>query len=37
MTRISTGVSGLDDILNGGLAENHLYLIEGDPERVKQP
>ncbi len=31
MTRISTGVSGLDDILNGGLPENHLYLIEGDP------
>lgn len=29
--RISTGVSGLDDILHGGLPRNHLYLIEGDP------
>jgi len=25
------GVEGLDDILGGGLARNHLYLIEGDP------
>lgn len=31
MARVSTGVSGLDDILMGGLPENHLYLIEGDP------
>lgn len=29
--RISTGVPGLDDILNGGLPAGHLYLIEGDP------
>lgn len=29
--RASTGVSGLDDILNGGLLENRLYLIEGSP------
>lgn len=29
--RVSTGVIGLDDILNGGLPEDHLYLIEGDP------
>jgi circadian clock protein KaiC len=28
---LSTGISGLDDILEGGLAPNHLYLIEGDP------
>jgi circadian clock protein KaiC len=27
----TTGVYGLDDILGGGLARNHLYLIEGDP------
>ncbi len=29
--RFSTGVGGLDDILGGGLARNHLYLVEGDP------
>jgi len=28
-TRISTGVSGLDDILLGGLPQGHTYLIEG--------
>lgn len=27
----TTGIAGLDDILGGGLARNHLYLIEGDP------
>ncbi len=27
----STGVAGLDDILNGGLTRNRLYLIEGAP------
>jgi circadian clock protein KaiC len=27
----ATGIAGLDDILCGGLARNHLYLIEGDP------
>lgn len=26
-----TGISGLDDILGGGLTANRLYLIEGDP------
>ncbi len=26
-----TGIAGLDDILQGGLARDHLYLIEGDP------
>jgi circadian clock protein KaiC len=26
-----TGITGLDDILNGGLPTNRLYLIEGDP------
>jgi circadian clock protein KaiC len=30
-TRASTGVSGLDDVLNGGLLSNRLYLIEGMP------
>ncbi len=29
--RFGTGIAGLDDILGGGLARNHLYLIEGDP------
>ncbi len=29
--RFATGVAGLDDILGGGLARNHLYLVEGDP------
>jgi circadian clock protein KaiC len=29
--RFATGIAGLDDILEGGLARNHLYLIEGDP------
>lgn len=29
--RLSTGVSGLDDILNGGFPRNHLYLIDGSP------
>ncbi|MBG9390316.1 ATPase domain-containing protein [Caenimonas aquaedulcis] len=29
--RASTGIKGLDDILGGGLPENHLYLVEGTP------
>ena len=29
--RFATGIAGLDDILGGGLARNHLYLVEGDP------
>ncbi|MGC2620849.1 MAG: ATPase domain-containing protein [Acidobacteriaceae bacterium] len=29
--RFATGITGLDDILGGGLARNHVYLIEGDP------
>ena len=29
--RATTGITGLDDILNGGLVKNRLYLIEGDP------
>ncbi len=29
--RISTGVSGLDNILGGGLPEGQMYLLEGDP------
>jgi circadian clock protein KaiC len=31
LERIKTGVSGLDDILGGGLPKGHLYLMEGDP------
>jgi circadian clock protein KaiC len=30
-TRIETGITGLDDILHGGLPQGHLYLVEGDP------
>jgi circadian clock protein KaiC len=30
-TRVPTGVSGLDDILHGGLPPRRLYLIEGTP------
>ncbi|ACC75037.1 ATPase domain-containing protein [Paraburkholderia phymatum] len=29
--RISTGVAGLDDVLNGGLIPNRIYLVEGVP------
>jgi circadian clock protein KaiC len=29
--RIDTGVSGLDDILAGGLPVGQVYLLEGDP------
>jgi circadian clock protein KaiC len=29
--RFATGIVGLDDILEGGLARDHLYLVEGDP------
>ncbi len=29
--RQTTGVAGLDDILEGGLPAGHLYLVEGDP------
>ena len=30
-SRASTGISGLDDVLGGGLPAGHLYLIEGEP------
>jgi circadian clock protein KaiC len=29
--KISVGVDGLDNVLEGGLPENHIYLIEGEP------
>jgi circadian clock protein KaiC len=29
--RVSTGVTGLDSVLGGGLPPNHLYLVEGTP------
>ena len=29
--RLTTGIAGLDNILEGGLPSGHLYLIEGDP------
>ena len=31
LPRVPTGVPGLDEILHGGLAPNHVYLVEGDP------
>lgn len=31
ITRIETGIPGLDDILNGGLPACQMYLIEGNP------
>lgn len=31
LPRLSTGISGLDNILHGGLAKGFLYLIEGNP------
>jgi circadian clock protein KaiC len=30
-SRLLTGVSGLDDILLGGLSRRHMYLVEGQP------
>lgn len=30
-TRVSMGIKGLDSILCGGLPENHIYLVEGEP------
>jgi circadian clock protein KaiC len=29
--RLSTGIGGLDNILQGGLTAGHVYLVEGDP------
>jgi circadian clock protein KaiC len=29
--RARTGISGLDQVLNGGLPRDHIYLVEGDP------
>lgn len=29
--RISTGIEGIDDVLDGGLPAHHLYLLEGEP------
>jgi circadian clock protein KaiC len=31
LTRMATGIPGLDDILLGGFAQHRLYLIEGNP------
>ena len=31
LKRVSSGVTGLDDILQGGLPAGHMYLLEGDP------
>lgn len=32
---VSTGISGLDVLLGGGLTKERLYLLEGDPGSVK--
>ena len=29
--RVATGIAGLDNVLDGGLTANRIYLIEGDP------
>ena len=29
--RLSTGITGLDDVLHGGLVPDRLYLVDGDP------
>ncbi|QKZ05079.1 MULTISPECIES: ATPase domain-containing protein [Pseudomonas] len=29
--KASTGITGLDDILNGGLSRSHIFLLEGQP------
>jgi circadian clock protein KaiC len=29
--KISVGIDGLDNILEGGLPESHIYLVEGEP------
>jgi len=29
--RVSTGIKGLDDVLNGGFPQGHFFLIEGEP------
>ena len=31
LARCGTGIVGLDKILGGGLASNHVYLVDGDP------
>lgn len=31
LVRLGTGIPGLDTVLNGGLPEGQMYLIEGDP------
>jgi circadian clock protein KaiC len=31
LSPVATGVRGLDEILNGGLTPNHLYLVSGNP------
>ena len=29
--QLSTGIAGLDDVLNGGLPRGHVFLVEGEP------
>ena len=31
MGNAKTGISGLDEILSGGLARGHVFLLEGEP------
>ena len=37
LSRASTGIPGLDEILGGGLARNRLHLLEGTPGTVRLP
>jgi circadian clock protein KaiC len=30
-SRVRLGIAGLDEVLGGGLAPNHVYLVDGDP------
>ena len=31
MRKAKTGISGLDDVLSGGLSRGHIFLVEGEP------
>ena len=31
MSELKTGISGLDQVLRGGLPQNRIYLVEGTP------
>jgi predicted ATP-dependent serine protease len=37
LPRVSTGVSGFDDILGGGFPARRMYLLQGDPGAGRTP